>query len=110
MSEDPGADGMSPTVAFRDGQELGPLKVSARTVSLKDEGVRGSGQATNRRKLRAPKVHFLFKSHQIPSSGTRSDKLQRRPTAFHTHVSGRWQQAALGIELLGKRPGFPEEG
>jgi hypothetical protein len=38
---------MSPVAAFRDRLESGPLKVSTRAVSLKDEGVRGSGRATS---------------------------------------------------------------
>jgi hypothetical protein len=46
-SEDPGADDMSPTVAFRDGLELGPLEVSTQAVSLEDDGVGGSGRATD---------------------------------------------------------------
>jgi hypothetical protein len=87
--EEPGADGMSPMVAFHDGLELGPLEVSTHIVSLEYEGAEGSGRAIDRRKLRAPKVRFLFKSHKISSSVTRIDKLQRRPMAFLAHVSGR---------------------
>jgi hypothetical protein len=46
-SEDPGADGMSPMVAFWDGLDSGSLDVSTRAISLKDKGVGGSGQATD---------------------------------------------------------------
>jgi hypothetical protein len=121
-SEDPGADGVSPTAAFQHGKMHLPiealhhlpdhhwrtgtcwrlslparqtfstvfphagtsgtiptswatLEASTHVVSLKNEGVGGSGWATNRRNFRAPKVSFLLKNHRIPSSDTRGDKL-----------------------------------
>jgi hypothetical protein len=51
------------------------LEVSTHTVLLKDEGVGGSGRATDRQKFRAPKVRFLLKNRRIPSSETRGNKL-----------------------------------
>jgi hypothetical protein len=84
------------------------LDDSTRAVSLKDEGIRGSGWSTNPQKFRAPKVHFLLKNHQIPSSDTRSDKAKKKVMAFHTRVPGRWRQATLGVDLLRERHEFPE--
>jgi hypothetical protein len=37
------------------------LEASTCIVSLKDEGVRGSGQNTNQQKSKAPNVRFLLK-------------------------------------------------
>jgi hypothetical protein len=41
--------------------ESGPLEESTNVASHEDEGIGGSGQATERRKLRASNVCFLFK-------------------------------------------------
>jgi hypothetical protein len=109
-SEDTGADGVSPTTSLWGGSELDPLEASTCITSFEDEGVGGSVWATERRKLRAPKVYFLFKKkpRRIPSSSTRSGRLQRRPTTFQAHVSGRWRQTTLATDLLREGPRFPK--
>jgi hypothetical protein len=60
-SIDPGVGGTSAMMTSQGGLELGPPKASTYVASLKDKGVEGSGQVTERQKIRTPKVCFLFK-------------------------------------------------
>jgi hypothetical protein len=47
-SEDLRADGVSPTIALWGRSVLGPLEASTRAALLEDDGVGGSGRATER--------------------------------------------------------------
>jgi hypothetical protein len=110
-SEDTGADGVSPTTSLWGGSELDPLEASTCITSFEDEGVGGSGWATERRKLRAPKVYFLFKKKPVEFQAQAPEVVGYREGPQHskrTYRADGGRQPLLQT-FLGKGPDSPRE-
>jgi hypothetical protein len=85
-----------------------PSKLPPVQPCLKTKVSRALPGPLNGKSLELPKCVSYSKNYRIPCSSIRTSKPQRRPAAFHMHVSGKWRQTTLGMNLLREGPGFPK--
>jgi hypothetical protein len=107
-SEDLGVDGVSPRIALQGDRSQVPSRPPPTQLRLKTKVSGALARLLNDESSGLPMCISCSKNHRIPSSTTRSGKLQRRPTTFHMHVLCRWRQTALDMYLLMEGPGFPK--